>query len=114
MLFRSAARTQEPDGTSQIVDEGPQQRVRASVLNAKNARRLGTLGALAAAGYYFREPLGELVGGDTAEAALVGDPVFGDGYSDGEDTNSSAERALSRVRRARTYGYHTSQNPLPR
>ena len=110
----TAARTQEPDGTSQIVDEGPQQRVRASVLNAKNARRLGTLGALAAAGYYFREPLGELVGGDTAEAALVGDPVFGDGYSDGEDTNSSAERALSRVRRARTYGYHTSQNPLPR
>ena len=110
----SAPRAPETDGRSQTVDEGPQQRVRASIVNAKNAKRLAALGGLGLAGYYFREPIGEFIGGDTAEAALVGGQVFGDAYQDGEDTNSSAERALGRVRRARTYGYHTSQNPLPR
>jgi hypothetical protein len=102
-------KAQEP-----VEGEEPQKKPRDSVINAKNAKRLATVGGLGLAGYYFREPLGEFIGGDTADAAMVGGPVFGTGYEDGEDTNSSADRALSRVRRARNYGYHTSQNPLPR
>lgn len=108
------AKAEAAEAKARAEESGKKPEGRESIVSAKNAKRLAALGGLSLAGYYFREPLGELIGGDAAEAALVGDPVFGPGYQDGEDTNSSAERALGRVRRARAYGYHTSQNPLPR